>query len=219
MRPNLTLNYWPALCARLGPDRNSDIAPIPCSQLDPALAALLWRRPELPATGISSIFFFLGKAIEVRTPSHNSEPTAGLACDQTGSGKTVIRAGAGLGYENSIFNNNLFNRPGHLAQGLVLERSGTVFRRRSQPALTLPGRRGSHPRQTSILLFCWTADGNQWSIPVWPNCSQLYQAAGIGHGPCGEWRLHREHAVCQQAQRLMALTFSPPIIRRRARCR
>src|SRR6185503_9140068 len=40
--------------------------------------------------------------------------------DPTSTGKTVIRAGAGIYYENSIFNNNLFNRPGRLQQGLFL---------------------------------------------------------------------------------------------------
>ena len=48
-------------------------------------------------------------------------PRIGLAWTPSAlGGKTVIRAGAGLYYENSIFNNNLFNRPGRLSQGLFL---------------------------------------------------------------------------------------------------
>lgn len=54
----------------------------------------------------------------VRQPNKNYGGLIGLAWDPTGSGKTVIRAGAGVYYENGVFNNILFDRPGRLQQGL-----------------------------------------------------------------------------------------------------
>jgi len=56
-------------------------------------------------------------------------PKAGFAYDWNGNGKTVIRGGAGLYFENNIFNNVLFDRPARLTSGLfwngLFEPSGT----------------------------------------------------------------------------------------------
>jgi Carboxypeptidase regulatory-like domain len=54
----------------------------------------------------------------VHQPNRNFAPTVGFAWDVMGNGKTVIRAGAGLYYENAIFNNILFDQPGRLEKGL-----------------------------------------------------------------------------------------------------
>ena len=51
-------------------------------------------------------------------PNLNLGPQAGFAYDLKGNGKTVIRAGAGLYFENNVWNNVLFDRPPKLAQGL-----------------------------------------------------------------------------------------------------
>lgn len=51
-------------------------------------------------------------------PNLNFGPQAGFAYDLKGNGKTVIRAGAGVYYENNVWNNVLFDRPPKLAQGL-----------------------------------------------------------------------------------------------------
>ena len=68
---------------------------------------------------------------KVNQPDHNFGGTLGIAWDPTKSGKTVIRAGAGIYYENGVFNNVLFDRPGRLPTGLfngvaVLCPSGTI---------------------------------------------------------------------------------------------
>jgi hypothetical protein len=118
IRPNLTLTYGVRYVRDTG-RTDSDLGPIPCSQLDPALAAPL-ASAGTPCNGNILDLWGLGLGNRVRVPGHNFGPTAGFVWDPTGSGKTVIRAGAGLYYENSIFNNNLFNRPGRLAQGLFL---------------------------------------------------------------------------------------------------
>jgi len=118
IRTNLTLTYGVRYVRDTG-RTDSDLGPIPCSQLDPTLAAGLAAAGTPCNTNILDLWG-AGLGNRVRVPGHNFGPTAGLVWDPTGSGKTVIRAGAGLYYENSIFNNNLFNRPGRLAQGLFL---------------------------------------------------------------------------------------------------
>lgn len=53
-------------------------------------------------------------------PDLNFAPQLGIAWDPWNNGKTVIRAGAGLYYENDIFNNILFDAPARLQKGLFL---------------------------------------------------------------------------------------------------
>ena len=47
----------------------------------------------------------------VKQPNLNFAPQLGIAWDPTGQGKTVIRAGIGLFYENAIWNNVAFDAP------------------------------------------------------------------------------------------------------------
>ncbi len=56
----------------------------------------------------------------VRQPNDDFGPQLGFAWDVGGHGTTVIRAGAGLFYENVIYNNVLFDRPLRLASGQFL---------------------------------------------------------------------------------------------------
>jgi len=58
-----------------------------------------------------------GVGDKVQQQNGNLAPQAGIAWDPGKNGKTVIRAGAGLYYENVIWNNVLFDRPGRLASG------------------------------------------------------------------------------------------------------
>ncbi len=64
--------------------------------------------------------FYSGLGDPVRDPGKNFAPQLGFAWDPRKNGKTVIRAGIGLFYENSIWNNVLFDRPARLAQGRFL---------------------------------------------------------------------------------------------------
>jgi len=58
-----------------------------------------------------------GTGGRVHQPNANLAPQVGVAWDPAGTGKTVVRAGAGLFYENVIFNNVLADRPLRLPQG------------------------------------------------------------------------------------------------------
>ncbi len=136
IRTNLTLNFGLRYVHDTG-RTDSDIAPIPCSQLDPGLAASLVAGGT-PCNGNILDLWGAGLGNRVRVPGHNFSPTAGFAWDPTGSGKTVIRAGAGVYYENAIFNNNLFNRPGRLAQGLFLSEAAPCAGG-APTGFTLPG--------------------------------------------------------------------------------
>lgn len=71
---------------------------------------------DLPADPVVNSQF-PGFGNRVKQPNLNFAPQLGIAWDPKGSGKTVIRAGVGLYYENIIFNNVLFDRPLRLKTG------------------------------------------------------------------------------------------------------
>jgi hypothetical protein len=72
---------------------------------------------DLPAIDALNTFE-PGLGRPVNQPNHNFGGNIGLAWAPGSSGKTVIRAGVGLNYENGVFNNVLFDRPGRLPTGL-----------------------------------------------------------------------------------------------------
>lgn len=57
----------------------------------------------------------------VRNPNLNFAPQIGVTYDPWSNGKTVFRAGIGLFYENTIWNNVLFDRPTRIPQGAFLQ--------------------------------------------------------------------------------------------------
>ncbi len=59
-----------------------------------------------------------GLGNQVRTPNDNFGPQVGFAWDVAGAGKTVIRGGGGLFFENSIWNNVLFDSPARIPKGI-----------------------------------------------------------------------------------------------------
>jgi hypothetical protein len=71
---------------------------------------------DLPADA-SINQFFPGYGNPVQQANMNFAPQLGIAWDPAKNGKTVIRAGIGLYYENVIYNNELFDRPFRLQTG------------------------------------------------------------------------------------------------------
>jgi hypothetical protein len=121
-KPNFTVTYGLRYNRDTGRS-DSDLAPIPCSAVAAGpLAAVA------PCTGTTPLLNqwgddFQGTPLgtQIRQPNTQFGPQIGFAWDPTKKGKTVIRAGAGIYYENSIFNNTLFDRPAKLATGLFFE--------------------------------------------------------------------------------------------------
>ncbi|MGB8918988.1 MAG: TonB-dependent receptor [Candidatus Sulfotelmatobacter sp.] len=117
LAPNFTLTYGLRYVRDSG-RTDSDLAAIPAlEQFD------------------NQYFSSLGN--RVRQPNLNFAPQLGLAWDPSNKGKTVLRGGIGLFYENSIWNNIEFDRPARLQTGLFLADT-TVCSNGLPQALSLP---------------------------------------------------------------------------------
>jgi hypothetical protein len=137
VRHNLNISYalrWDRDAGRT----DSDLAPI----------------PQLDAWGA-------GLGDSVRTPNKNFGPQLGINWDPTSSGKTSIRAGIGIYYENAIFNNVLFDRPARLQSGLFL----------STPVACLFGNASS---------FGWPGDPGPVGTSIAGGAATVTTAAGGG---------------------------------------
>jgi hypothetical protein len=82
---------------------------------------------SIPALAQFNNQFYTGLQKKVNQPNKNFGPQLGIAWDPWKNGKTVIRAGAGIYFENAIFNNVLFDRPARLTQGLFSGQAAPCF--------------------------------------------------------------------------------------------
>lgn len=107
--------------------------------------------------------FLPGMGNPVKQANHNFAPQAGIAWDPWKNGKTAIRAGIGQFYENVIWNNVLFDRPGRLSHGGFLSFPlACAF----GSAVPVPFANGSNPpvSQTAPVGACGDASGNE--VPI-----------------------------------------------------
>jgi hypothetical protein len=116
IKPNFTLNYGLRYIRDTG-RTDSDLRPMPCSSLTPSILGDGF--PGCPS-GVQNILDMWGPGLSarVRQPNLNFAPQIGFAWDPWHDGKTSIRGGGGLYYENNIFNNVSYDRSNKLATGL-----------------------------------------------------------------------------------------------------
>jgi hypothetical protein len=76
--------------------------------------------PGVPAYAAFNNQFISGLQDPVNQPNKDFSPNVGFAWDPKGDGKTVIRAGGGLYFDNSVWNNVLFDRSTRLTSGRFL---------------------------------------------------------------------------------------------------
>ncbi len=131
MKPNFTWTYGLRYNRDTGRS-DSDLSSIPCSVVAAAIAPCSGSTPLLDQFGA-------GLGNPVKQPNTQFGPQIGFAWDPTKKGKTVIRAGAGIYYENSIFNNTLFDRPAKLATGLFFADQGLSCAGPGVTTFSIPG--------------------------------------------------------------------------------
>jgi hypothetical protein len=154
IKPNLTLNYG-LRYVRDTWRSDSDLGPI----------SALYQFDNQQYTGLGN---------RVHQPNANFAPQVGLAYDPSGRGKTVFRAGAGLFYENSIWNNTAYDRPARLKTGLFLANPVVCSNGQPNAGFTLPD--GTTPN----LSFCGQPIGQ--AAPAIIALQAQYQAATLAQG-------------------------------------
>jgi hypothetical protein len=94
---------------------DADISPITCSQINTT------RFPNPPCAGSTLLLDQFGNVTglgsQVRQPELNFGPQVGVAWDPGSNGKTLVRVGGGLYYENNLFQNVFLDRRSRVAQG------------------------------------------------------------------------------------------------------
>src|SRR5437868_7426352 len=112
--PNLNVSFGVNYVRDTG-RTGSDMAPITCAQINPTLF------PNPPCKEGSLVLdqfgFISGLGSQVRQPSLNFGPWAGIAWDPGSNGKTLVRLGGGLYYENNLFQNVFLDSRSRAPQG------------------------------------------------------------------------------------------------------
>lgn len=130
-----------------------------------------------PVAAVDTVFPGLGNT--VRQPNLNFAPQLGIAWDPKSNGKTVIRGGIGLYYDNMVFNDVLFDRLLKLQNGAFNGVNPACY---AGSAYDVP-----IPGGTTILggssgagsVICSTALGDTLGVSAGP-CSGMTAAACMG---------------------------------------
>jgi Carboxypeptidase regulatory-like domain len=105
----------------------------------------------------------------VKQPNLNFAPQLGIAWDPTGQGKTVIRSGIGIFYENAIWNNVGFDAPSREQTGAFGQFPTACAAANTPEPIVAPG--GALPLPT----FCGTSSGGLVAIGTVANQIEAYQ--------------------------------------------
>jgi len=127
VKPNFTLTYGLRYNRDTGRS-DSDLHSIPCS------ATTL-----ITCSGNLLDQFGAGLGAPIKQPNTQFGPQVGFAWDPQSNGKTAIRAGIGIYYENSIFNNTLFDRPAKLPVGLFFQSANLSCNGAGATTFNIPG--------------------------------------------------------------------------------
>ena len=128
-RPNLSISVGVNYVRDTGRN-NSDLGSIPCSAINATIVT------SAPCSGEGSILGQFGDipslGASVQQPKWNFAPQAGVAWDPGRNGRTVVRAGGGMFFDNFLLQNAYQDRISRLSQGqyfrsLTLCPTGTVL--------------------------------------------------------------------------------------------
>ena len=152
---------------------DSDLASIPCS-----VANSNWGGSspceQIGANPTGNLLDALqpGLGARIRQPNSDFGPKAGFVYDLKGDGKTVIRGGMGLYFENNIFNNVLFDRPTRLATGLFF---GDSYDPTGTASIPMPDGTIFTTFPDSTTLASLWGDAISVSAPYFAELSNIYQ--------------------------------------------
>ncbi len=166
VKPRLTVNYGIRYSRDTGRS-DADMAPVPCAD-----AVANWGASSPCTSGNLLDALEPGLGAKVRQPNDNWGPKAGFAYDLKGDGKTVIRGGLGLYYENNIFNNVLWDRPGRLQKGLFFS---SAYVPGHTSSFTLPDGTVINSINGKTLASLWGLPISE-SAPYFAALQKLYQS-------------------------------------------
>jgi len=167
VKPNLTVTYGLRYVRDYGRS-NSDLSAIPCSAAATPVPGCTGNLLDAIQPGVGG---------RIRQPNTNFAPQLGIAWDPKSNGKTVIRLGTGLFYENSVFNNILLDRASRLPKGLLLSDVPACLGGAPVP-VTIPG-----SASPATFPLCGQAVGTSGFADALDALHAQFQAATKAAGP------------------------------------
>jgi hypothetical protein len=134
--------------------------------------------PFAAIPGLNDLMPGLGNP--VNQPNNNWAPQLGFAWDPLKDGKTSIRGGIGLFYENAIWNNVLFDAPNRETTGAFFQGPGVCAAPGAPNTIQIPGGTTLTPSSGTPTSVCGTSSGASLignALPAIIAFQKLYQAS------------------------------------------